>query len=70
MFLSESYKKRIKNLAGIISESEHELEFQVRDIGGSVFYMRKKGDKFWRFISSEEFAQNCHKGKLLKWKQK
>lgn len=69
MFLSESYKTRLKNLAGIISESEKELEFQIRDIGGSVFYMRNKGDKVWRFISSEEFAKNCHKGKLLKWKQ-
>ena len=72
MFLSESYKSRILFLAGIVSESKEDVqyEFQVRDIGGSVFYKRKKGDKLWNFIAAEEFAENSHKGKLLKWDKK
>jgi len=72
MFLSESYKSRMQALAGIISESKKhiEYEFQLRDIGGPVFYMREKGNNFWRFISAEEFAENCHKGKLIKWSKK
>ena len=72
MFLSESYKYRILFLAGIVSENKEDVqyEFQVRDIGGSVFYKRKKGDSLWVFITAEEFAENSHKGKLLKWGKK
>lgn len=67
--LSEDYRNKIKVLAGIpITESkEIEWEFQLRDIGGPVFYKRKKGDKEWVFISAQEFAENCHNGKLVKW---
>ena len=44
MFLSESYKYRMQALAGIVVEAKKntEYEFQVRDIGGPVFYKRKK----------------------------
>lgn len=72
MFLSESYKSRILFLAGVVTESKKDVqyEFQVRDIGGSVFYKRKKGDKLWNFITEEEFAENSHKGKLVKWDKK
>lgn len=71
MMLSESYRNKIKTLAGIqITESKDvEWEFQLRDVGGPVFYKRKKGDKDWKFISAEEFAENCQKGKLVKWKK-
>lgn len=72
MILSEEYKNKIKVLAGIpLSESKSvEWEFQLRDIGGPVFYKRKKEDKDWQFISAEEFAENCHSGRLVKWEEK
>ena len=72
MFLSESYKSRMQALAGIVAEAKKtiEYEFQLRDIGGPVFYMREKGEDTWKFISAEEFAENCHKGKLIKWNKK
>jgi hypothetical protein len=72
MFLSESYKSRMQSLAGIISEAKKdtEYEFQIRDIGGSVFYKRKKGERIWGFTSPEDFAENCQKGKLVKWEKK
>lgn len=72
MFLSESYKYRMQALAGIVIESKKntEYEFQVRDIGGSVFYKRKKGESIWNFISAEDFAENSQDGKLVKWNKK
>ena len=72
MILSEEYRRKMQKLAGIpINESkEVEWEFQLRDIGGPVFYKRKKGEDDWQFISAEEFAENCHKGKLIKWSEK
>lgn len=59
-------------LAGIVIEAKKntEYEFQVRDIGGSVFYKRKKGESIWDFISAEDFAKNCQDGKLVKWNKK
>jgi hypothetical protein len=72
MILSEEYKYKMQKLAGIpINESKGvEWEFQLRDIGGPVFYKRKKGKDEWQFISAEDFAENCHKGKLIKWSEK
>jgi len=72
MFLSESYKYRMQALAGIVIESKKntEYEFQVRDIGGPVFYKRKKGESIWEFISAEDFSENCQNGKLVKWDKK
>jgi len=72
--LSESYKNKIKTLAGIpLNESKEkgvEWEYQLRDIGGPVFYKRKKGEDAWMFISAEEFAKGCSKGKLIPWEEK
>lgn len=68
--MSLSELNRMKILAGIqINESkEVNWEFQLRDIGGPVFYKRKKGGD-WQFISAQEFAENCKNGKLIKWNE-
>tara|TARA_Y100000389_G_C17376786_1_gene472113 strand:- start:235 stop:600 length:366 start_codon:yes stop_codon:yes gene_type:complete len=72
MKLSESYKKRIKTLSGIILENStsNEYEYQVRNIGGDVFYRRKKGDKKWEFIDELEFYKNSNKNNILTWENK
>ena len=45
-----------------------EWEYQVRDIGGSdVYYKRKKGEKIWSFIDEKEFEKDSKKGKIVKW---
>jgi hypothetical protein len=47
-----------------------EWEYQVRDIGGSdVFYKRKKGDKKWDFIDELDFYKNSKKHNQVKWKK-
>lgn len=51
MKLSEQYINKMKVvLAGIpLSESkkESDWEFQLRDVGGIVFYKRKEGESDW-----------------------
>lgn len=35
------------------------FEYQIRDIGGPVYYKRKTGDKIWSFTDSEDFSKNA-----------
>ena len=55
-------KSLIKHLLvkALIEESKKsEYQYQVRDIGGSdVYYKRKKGEKLWDFIEKEEYEKN------------
>jgi hypothetical protein len=71
MNLSESYKKRLKFLSGLIEESsnKNEYEYQLRDIGGDVFYKRKKGEKKWLFTDEVDFYKNSKKGNIVKWEK-
>ncbi len=52
----------------LISESKKtEYEYQIRDIGGSdVYYKRKKSDKLWNFIEKNEFDANSTKRNTIK----
>ena len=48
-----------------------EWEYQLRDIGGSdVYYKRKKGDKVWDFTDEKDFEKNSTKSNQVKWKKK
>ena len=48
-----------------------EWEYQLRDIGGSdVYYKRKKGDKIWDFTDEKDFEENSTKSNQVKWKKK
>lgn len=71
MNLSETYKIRLKGLAGILEEkkSKIEYEYQVRDIGGDVYYKRKKNSKKWEFTSELDFFKNFKKSNVVKWKK-
>lgn len=55
-------KSLIKHLlvkALIAEAKKSEYQYQVRDIGGSdVYYKRKKGEKLWDFIEKEEYEKN------------
>lgn len=76
MNLSESYKNRMLQLSGLVSESKQEkieqkYEYQLRDIGGPVFYRRQKSSDKWKFVSAKEFAEGlANGGKLIKWEEK
>lgn len=48
-----------------------EYEYQVRDIGGSdVYYKRKKGEKLWSFTDEKDFTKNSNKENTVKFKKK
>lgn len=54
----------------LISESKKtEYEYQIRDIGGSdVYYKRKKGKDTWTFINKEEFEKHSNKKNTVTFK--
>ena len=71
MNLSESYKKRLKDLSGILEESKNKnkYEYQIRNIGGDVYYKRKEGSKVWEFIDELDFVKNSKKSNIVKWEK-
>jgi hypothetical protein len=69
--LSESYKKRLQDLSGILEESKSKTkyEYQVRDIGGDTFYKRTKGGKIWSFTNELDYCKNSNSKNIIKWKE-
>lgn len=69
--LSESYKKRIIHLSGILAESKGgtQYEYQVRNIGGDVFYKRIKGDEVWSFTDEVDFYKNSNSKNTVEWEE-
>lgn len=65
---NDDYRKSKSNMLNESKEVQWEL--QLRDIDGPVFYKRQKGEDAWKFISAQEFAENCKDGKLIKWEDK
>ncbi len=59
------------SLLDILNESkETECEYQIRYIDGPIFYKREKGEDTWSFTDAEEFAENAHNSKIIKWDKK
>ena len=59
-------KNYIKQLLreGLLDESK--FEYQVRDIGGSdVYYKRKVDDDIWDFIDKDEFDKKSNKDNII-----
>ena len=69
MNLSESYIERIKLLSGVLSESVSmsQYNYQIRDIGGDVFYKKLKDDECWQFTSELDFCKNSNKDNVIDW---
>ncbi len=53
----------------ILLEDSKKTEYQIRDIGGPVYYKRMKGDD-WSFIDEAEFYKNSNRNNLVKWVEK
>lgn len=67
--MKDLIKLRLKHLLNEAKKSEY--EYQVRDIGGSdVYYKRKKGDKLWSFTDEKDFTKNSNKENTVKYKKK
>lgn len=60
----------MKNLIRyILLEESQKWEYQVRDIGGPVYYKRQKGEK-WSFTDEVDFYKNSNKNNTVKWAEK
>ena len=60
----------MKNLIRhILLEEVSKVEYQVRDIGGSAYYKRHKGEK-WSFTDEIDFFKNSNRNNLVKWVEK
>lgn len=60
-------------LRDILAENKKfsKMQYQIRDIGGPVFYCCKSAKDMWQFISAEEFAAGLTAGgKLIEYKIK
>ena len=57
-----------ERLVYLLSERKTtEYQYQLRDIGGSdVYYKRKKGDKLWSFTDEVDFFKNSNKKNIIK----
>jgi len=57
-----------ERLVYLLSEGKTtEYQYQLRDIGGSdVYYKRKKGDKLWSFTDELDFVKNSNKKNIIK----
>jgi hypothetical protein len=65
-------KHTIKKLLreGLLNETVNKFEYQVRDIGGSdVYYKKKKGSDIWSFIDKTEFEKDSNKDNIVKHKK-
>ena len=60
----------MKNLIKhILLEESQKWEYQIRDIGGPVYYKRKKGSD-WIFIDEAEFYKDSNRNNTVKWVEK
>jgi len=55
-----------KLIREVLEEAVSKFEYQIRDINDPVFYKRKIGEK-WMFTTAEDFAENAHNSKIVKW---
>jgi hypothetical protein len=53
----------------IINESKHYCEYQVRDIGGDVYYKRCGKNKKWTFTDEVDFLKNSNRNNTVKWEK-
>jgi hypothetical protein len=56
-------------LLDIINEEKEKCQYQVRDIGGNVYYKKCGKDKKWSFTDEVEFLKNSKKSNIVKWEE-
>jgi hypothetical protein len=54
----------------IINEEKEVCQYQVRNIGGDVFYKKCGKDKMWGFTDEVDFLKNSKKSNIVKWEEK
>ena len=53
----------------ILTEEKEKCQYQIRDIGGNVYYKKCGKDKFWGFIDEVDFLKNSKRTNIVKWEK-
>jgi hypothetical protein len=56
-------------LIDILNEEKERCEYQVRDIGGSVYYKKCGKGKKWLFTDEIDFLKNSKKSNTEEWEK-
>lgn len=54
----------------ILNEGKESCKYQVRNIGGDVYYKKCKGDKKWMFTDEIDFVKNSNSKNTVKFVEK
>jgi len=54
----------------IINEEKEKCQYQIRNIGGDVYYKKCGKDKKWNFTDEINFLKNSNKSNIVKWGEK
>lgn len=49
------------------ADMSNDYEYQVRWIGGPVYYKRKRGEEVWSFTEESDFSKNVKSHNLIDW---
>ena len=54
----------------ILNEGKESCKYQVRNIGGDVYYKKCKGDKKWMFTDEIDFVKNSNSKNTVEFVEK
>jgi len=54
----------------ILNEGKESCKYQVRNIGGDVYYKKCKGDKQWMFTDEIDFVKNSNSKNTVEFVEK
>jgi len=58
------------SLLNILNESKKtEYEYQIRNIGGDIFYKREKGEDTWSFTDETDFYKNSNSENTIEYSE-
>ncbi len=58
------------SLLNILNESKKtEYEYQIRNIGGDIFYKREKGEDTWSFTDETDFYKNSNSENTIEYNE-
>lgn len=53
----------------ILTEEKEKCQYQIRNIGGDVYYKKCGKDKFWSFTDEVDFLKNSKRSNIVKWEK-
>jgi hypothetical protein len=63
------HNKMSLKFLNILNEEKESCKYQIRDIGGDVYYKKCKGNSKWIFTDEVDFLKNSKKSNIEKWEK-